>query len=370
MDYSQYSVEDFLLDDRFRKWIINPDKDDHVFWENWLARNPSRANDLIEAKNMLLHLSMKDHRLGADEADALWNNLEKEIDLIEDIPSETKVIPISSESILERSKKEKRPDYQWMRIAALLLLLVVASVILVKLNTPSEPPVAAAPQLVEKATESGMKSQITLKDGTLVVLNSASKLSYFPSFNDKSRDVYLEGEAYFDVAKDSSRPFNVYTGDVVTTALGTAFNINGYQDNGNGIAIALVEGKVSVQKAQAENKTPAVSNEGHILLPGHRATYDPESKAFSLSDFDLKQETAWKEGNLLFVNAEAAEVFTRIERWYGVKMIPKNASDKKLNYSAEFKNQNIHQVLTSLSFTLAFDYEIKDSEILITYKNP
>ncbi len=370
MDYSKYSVEDFILDERFRKWTIHPEKEDNLFWEDWLAKNPTRASDLKAAREILLNLSVREHKLGEAEVDALWQKIEDKIDATEEVAVGTKIIPINPQSILSRSIERRKPNYQWIRVASILLLLVVASLVWMKFDKPSGKTVATAENFVEKVTEPGMKSQITLRDGTLVMLNAGSKLRYLPAFSSASRDVYLEGEAFFDVAKDSKRPFNVYTGDVVTTAIGTAFNINSYQDRGNGISIALLEGKVSVKHASQQVDAASADEEEYLLLPGDKIQYEPQSKLFSLAQFDEREEIAWKDGSLLFAGAEAAEVFTRLERWYGVKVKFENASNKRLNYSAEFKNQNIHQVLTSLSFTLAFDYEIKDSQIFITYKNP
>lgn len=369
MDYSKYSVEDFILDEGFRKWAIRPEKEDNLFWEAWLSKNPTRASDLKAARNILLNLAMEEHRLGEAEVDALWQKIEGKIDATEEVSAGPKIIPINPQSMLSRSTESRKPDYQWIRVASILLLLVIASLVWVRFNEPSNASLSSTATFVEKITEPGMKSQITLADGTLVMLNAGSKLRYLSSFSSASRDVYLEGEAFFDVAKDSERPFNVYTGDVVTTAIGTAFNINSYQDGENGISVALVKGKVRVKKTDLQTDALAGDKE-YILLPGRKAQYDPQSKTFSLSDFDVNAETAWKEGNLLFANAEAPEVFTRLERWYGVKIKFQNASSKRINYSAEFKQQNIHQVLTSLSFTLAFDYEIKDTDIFITYKNP
>ena len=367
MDYSQFSVEDFLLDDQFRKWIFNPEKDDNIYWENWLAQNPKKATELIEARNLLLNLSMKDYRLTVEETADLWDIIDAKSEMFDESLQETKIIPLNSNSVLKQPTLN-RPNYQWLRIAAILLILVVGSVVLLKINSTNREELGGvAATMEEKITEMGMKAQITLSDGTIVMLNSGSKLSYLPHFSTNKRDVYLEGEAYFEVAKDSKRPFNVHTGEVTTTAIGTAFNVNSYQDGGEGILIALVEGKVRVK-----NKKYSGSDMGKdlILSPGDMANYNPHTKNVTVSKFDIQAITSWKDGSLYFTNSNESEVFNRIERWYGVSIQHNNSSSKKWDYSGEFKNQNLHQVLTSISFTMAFDYEIKNSNIYITYKNP
>lgn len=366
MDYTQFSVEDFLLDDQFRKWIFNPDKDDNIYWENWLAQNPKKSAELIEARNMLLNLSMKDYQLTEKETADLWNEIDTKSEMAGENLPETKIIPLNSNSVLKKSAVN-HPNYQWLRIAAIILVLVVCAAVLLKINNQGQDFEEVAATMEEKTTEMGMKSQITLSDGTIVMLNSGSRLSYLPHFSSNKRDVYLEGEAYFDVAKDSKRPFNVHTGDVTTTAIGTAFNINSYQDGGEGILIALVEGKVKV-KRQKTAGSPA--GKDHMLSPGDMATYEPDNKSITISKFDVEAATAWKNGSLYFANSNESEVFNSIERWYGVDIQFNNNSSKKWDYSGEFKNQNLHQVLTSISFTMAFDYEIKNSNIGITYQNP
>lgn len=358
MDYAQYTVEDFLLDEQFRKWIYHPDEDNNAYWENWLSQNPKKSAELMEARNILLNLSMKDYRMTEREKRVLWEEIDKKTITEQLNVSETKVIPINPLGNL-RTPETKKRNFQWLRVAAVLLVLMVASVLILEKYGPEQKEVAET--MTQKATALGMKSEITLSDGTVVVLNSGSKLSYLPNFTDKSRVVYLEGEAYFDVAKDPKRPFTVHTGDVATTALGTEFNINGYQDQNNGIQIALVEGKVQVKSNHI--------SEDFILSPGEMAHYGPIAKSMAIAKFDTKAVTAWKEGSLYFAHAHEAEVFKRIERWYGVDIHLTNASEKKWDYSAEFKGQNIHQVLTSLGFTMAFDYKVKNSNVYITYKN-
>lgn len=366
MDNSQYTVEDFLLDERFRKWIFDPDREDNIYWENWLQKNPKKYAELVEARKILLNLSMKEGKLSEREKTDLWKEIEEKSEGITDDLPETRIIPMNPYSILTKSAV-KRPNYQWLRIASILLILAICSVIVVTVNRSENGRVEVAEAMTRKETEFGTKSHVTLRDGTTVMLNSGSKLSYLPGFTSKSRDVYLEGEAYFDVAKDSDRPFNVHTGNLVTTALGTEFNISNYPDDHTGIAIALIEGKVQVLQ-KADDKMP--SEEVVILSPGEMARYNPSDKRMKVLRCNEKEVLAWKEGTLYFSHARESEVFKRIERWYGVKVELVNKSNKKWDYSGEYKNQNIGQVMTSLGFTMSFDYTIDDTTIYITYKTP
>lgn len=366
MNYDQYKIEDFLLDEQFKKWILNPEKEDNVYWENFLAKNPRKSQELLEAREILLNLSMNEYKLSSEEASELWDRIEKKTETIEGDPAESKVIPINSYSILKKQEKN-RHNYSWLRVAVISAILIISAVGLLMIKEhPLKESAKVVQQMTENKTDLGVKAQVALSDGTQVILNSGSKLRYFRNFSATSRDVYLEGEAYFNVAKDSERPFNVYTGDVVTTAIGTAFNINNYSDNDNSISISLVEGKVMVKLLDSLKKA---SGESYFLTPGESVNYNPGERNMFISKFDLKEKTSWKDGVLYFSNASEEEVYKRIERWYGVKIEKQNATPKAWSYSAEFKDQGLHQVLTSLSFTMNFDYKVNNSTIVITYNN-
>jgi transmembrane sensor len=166
-----------------------------------------------------------------------------------------------------------------------------------------------------KNTDSGEKLTFRLPDGTVVKLNSSSKLSFPTKFRKDRREVELEGEAFFEVAKDSQRPFIIRTNNIRTSVLGTSFNIKAYPES-NLIAIAVVTGKVKVEKVgiqvrdQAENVI--------YLYPSRKATYVKGENQLIESDFVTEQEIGWKQGIIYFKDASESDVFERLERWYGV----------------------------------------------------
>jgi transmembrane sensor len=149
------------------------------------------------------------------------------------------------------------------------------------------------------------KYELQLPDGTKVWLNAASSLRYPIAFNGKTRDVELTGEAYFEVAKDKTKPFSVTSSGQKVTVLGTHFNINSYTDEAH-IATTLVEG--SVQVSYGANHA--------LLIPGQQSALSDGQ--FNITKADIHLATAWKDGQLAFLRTDLKSVLRQISRWYNI----------------------------------------------------
>lgn len=158
------------------------------------------------------------------------------------------------------------------------------------------------------STPRGGKYKITLSDGTKVWLNAETVLKFPAAFTGTERGVELTGEAYFEVAKDSKRPFHVLSGSQKVEVLGTHFNIFGYP-NEKQIRTTLLEGKVSVE----------TGGKKMMLSPGEESVL--EGKALTTRSANLDQAIAWKEGLIDITNQSLEEIFTQISRWYDVEVI-------------------------------------------------
>ncbi|MBX2844335.1 MAG: FecR domain-containing protein [Flammeovirgaceae bacterium] len=214
-------------------------------------------------------------------------------------------------------------------------------------------------EILVKENERGKKTQFTLSDGTKIWLNASSKLEFPKVFTDNSRKVYLEGQAYFEVAKDSSKPFKVITSNITTTALGTKFNINAFPENEE-IEIDLTEGKVLIQNT--ENKS--VKNE-NILVSGKALLFNKLTREVTESKFDPKAATAWKDGIIYFNHASLYSVVDKLERWYGVNIQISGKREKDWDYTGEFDNENLKNVLESISTVEKFEFTLIKKDVLI-----
>ena len=212
----------------------------------------------------------------------------------------------------------------------------------------------------EKKTVMGEKSIITLLDGTKITLNADSKLRYPVRFGEQSREVSLEGEAYFEVTRDANKPFVVHTGNVSTTDLGTKFNVSAFT-NEETIVVSLEEGKVEV----STNKS-GTQKEDIVLLPTQQLIYNKDKETSKIDLFDSQKTIGWKDNILVFDNEPLSKVLIPLERYFGVKFEIADQSFANCIIKANFKNESFRTVTevitkaTGLKYkTIAENNEIK-----------
>lgn len=162
-------------------------------------------------------------------------------------------------------------------------------------------------------TPKGGKYKIILPDGTKVWLNARSSLRFPVAFTGKSRNVYLQGEGYFEVSKNPLMPFHVNAGNSLVEVLGTHFNVNAYEDE-DAVSTTLLEGKVKVNKNGATGNTPGAV----ILKPGEQADISKNGQITTRRDVNIDEVVAWKEGLFDFKNIPVTDLMRQIVRWYDV----------------------------------------------------
>ena len=235
----------------------------------------------------------------------------------------------------------------WLILAGFLVLS--AKVILENSSKTQEEVVLT--EWIEKSVPSGEKLYLILPDESKVLVNSNSNIKFPSTFNKQFREVYLEGEAFFEVHQDLERPFIVYAGELTTEVLGTSFNIN---NRPTGTKVALIEGKVKVVNA---------TNEA-FLLPGEMVENGiNNSEKLTVKPFKYANEIAWKDGQIKFQKKKLKAVLQQLEDWYGVKF----DTDKNINIdrivSGTFQNDNLDNLLSGLGFTLNFNHKIENKNV-------
>lgn len=204
----------------------------------------------------------------------------------------------------------------------------------------------------------GKTFNVTLSDGTMVYLNAGSSLKYPVKFiKGKKRIVILEGEAFFDVAKDKKHPFVVKTSGVDVRVLGTKFNVTSYKEDAE-INTVLVEGSVSLYNdAQPSQKS--------ILTPGHKGSWDKNKLNIEIEKVDTKIYTEWMSGDLIFRKSSFNEILKKLERTYNVKIINNNPDlfNKKFNASFNKNIETIDDVMNAMSKIQSFTFK-KETNII------
>ena len=203
-------------------------------------------------------------------------------------------------------------------------------------------------------TPRGSEYSLKLADGTQVWLNAASRLRFFTANDGAERRVWLEGEAYFEVAHDAKRPFIVESGGQSIRVLGTRFNVNGY-DGDRAIYTTLVEGSVAI--------TPLAGGEQVTLQPGQQATYSRRNDdQIAVAAVDTSQATAWMTGTFIFNRASITEIMESLARWYDFEFEVSPLLDG-LRFSGQFPRcEELDKILTIIASTgtgMQIDYNGK-----------
>ena len=286
------------------------------------------------------------------------------------------------------SQNDQKPWIKMLKYAAAILLLVGASGLFFFLGERSSLGQEIDYCLVD--VPNGGKSVVTLPDGTKIWLNAGSKLKYNKNFGAKTREVYLEGEAYFDVYKQEI-PFLIHTTHVNFQVLGTRFNINSYPDNDR-IEATLVSGSLKVIGENREGyerrevllkpdeKFTFYKNENALAVAKVRAKELEEQRnelvtklqpialartAFLNKDINTQEEISWVEGDMVFTGVSLEELTRKLERKYDVEFVYKNEELKSYSYSGTIKDFTIEQVLKALSLTSPIKYTVDQKTVTL-----
>jgi ferric-dicitrate binding protein FerR (iron transport regulator) len=330
--------EDFLMDPEFIAWTLHPNDQLNDYWVKWMDANPEQVGELKLAREVLLRSRYK----GYKAPDGMKEDIRQKL-------------------LTERSTEylNEKKSYRWLfNLAAMLLIgftLVWLSGIFTKdLLAPVEETLV----MLHKKTGPGEKLQLTLPDGTRVWLNSNSEISFPEKFGSVERKVRLAGEGFIEVEKDSLRPFKVEAQGLVTTALGTSFNI---KEKGEAeISISLVSGKVKVENV--------AKSEDFFLSPGEQLHRDPITGKNSIRKFDRHTISSWKEGTILFEKSNLKEVVAILENWYGVKIEVENSTNANWEFSGEYHRQSLENVLKSMGYVQNFEFELNGKNVTIKIK--
>jgi transmembrane sensor len=241
-------------------------------------------------------------------------------------------------------------------VAVFILAFAMGSLSLYFINKKERKDLAKLYNTIE--VPYGERSQITLYDGTRVWLNSGTKLRYPAIFQSDTRDVILDGEAYFEVAKDTNSPFIVWAGQLKVKVLGTHFDLCAYPEDSE-FSTTLDEGIVNV--------TNICNGSGLTMMPGEQVILNRETNGLKQQAVDTKLYTSWKENMLKLDDSPFNEVVKKMERWYDVKIKVDPNVNTKERYTMTIKTESLREMLQLVSKTTKINYKINE-DIVWIYK--
>ena len=309
----------------FKRWLSDPKTQTEVgSWlsENWATSAEIDSNTLIETVFTQIQEYQKEHQLKSRF-------------------SVTRILKL------------------YQKIAAFLLIPVIGLGILYWVNQYSQ----SAGPYSETIAPRGQKSQIVLADGTKVWLNSDTKIRYPGNFSKNQRDIYLDGEAFFEVSKNERQPFVVHTSGVNVKVLGTKFNVKAYSDE-NQIETSLFEGKVNLLLNSSSGKTTEKE-----VKPGQSFVYSKTDRQLALNRFPQDEINGWKKNQLIFKDDTFSHLVRKIERWYNVKVMydEKQFNDRRLTVEL-YEGERLDRLMEIISLALSVNYEYENGEVVLTPK--
>ncbi|MBV6646870.1 MAG: FecR domain-containing protein [Cyclobacteriaceae bacterium] len=336
-------ISDLIVDENFVEWVVKPDEASSHYWSVWLANHPHRKKDLEMARQVIESMQYKHH----------FEMKEKDFDMV-------------LSNIVSHAKYE--PDHDrigislpWRRIigiAASLIILLTATFLILDASMGEVNDKKLTKEKVTKTTLPGQKMTIKLPDGTKVMLNAGSQLSYQVPFV-KQRKVELTGEGFFEVVRDERKPFIVRSGAVRTEVLGTSFNVKAYPGEEQ-TTVSVVTGKVHVSDDLGHEAS---------LSPELQGVFDEGKRQLLVAQFSRYQVIGWKDGIIQFEDIPLQSVFLQLERWYGVKIKVSNEKLLKSQYTGRYINASLEEVLDGIGYASGFEFDLGKEEIVITNKN-
>ncbi|MGN8057775.1 FecR family protein [Pedobacter sp. 22163] len=261
-----------------------------------------------------------------------------------------------------RLKVTKNKGYSvWLKIAA-VVAIVLAGILVYNRDAIffNKTDQLALKQVQTKATE--IKT-IVLADGSTVKINSGSSLKYPDHFSVDTRDVYLSGEAFFEVKKDAQHPFIVHTEQLAVKVLGTAFDVKAYHNDAF-TETTLIRGSVAISLKNNTKQTFILKPNDKFTLAGGKANLS-QLTHFSGTGGEKVMETAWTNHELIYKNNRFDEIARLFERWYDVKITFKEADLKTVKFTGHVDKETIIEALNVLKLIENFNYSIKGKNVYI-----
>lgn len=330
--YQQFTLRDFVLDDAFRRWVFQPDEENMTYWHTFMLKHPEKQATIDEAASLLLHLNARYDDLTDASQQRIQQVIERAFDERQSV-----VTVVQPRSGWQRFIGH-RPNRFWQVAASITGLLLLAGGVMYYQLLPNQTKIHTA---------FGENRRVTLPDGSTVLLNGNSTLTYTDNWtNDEAREVWLDGEGFFYVTKkkkeNSRLKFITHTPSLDITVLGTQFNVNTRRGN---TAVTLVEGRVQLSKPDEET--------GRVIdmKPGQFAVAHSRIEKVDVRDEKPQRHTSWIDHQFVFDNTSLSDIAQQLQDTYGLEIVFEDSDLANRRFTGNLSNQSVETLLTTLSLT-------------------
>ncbi|WP_143306300.1 FecR family protein [Chitinophaga vietnamensis] len=335
-NYHLYNASELALDEDFQEWVLHPEAH-HVFWENWLRQYPEKESTVQEARRLVASIRFRDYQLPPEEKEQLWE-----------------AIRDGHESVAARPSQHGHWR-QWWKYAAAVIIGAAISAGWWYTHPAQEP------ALFSTHTSLGETRTWMLPDSSEVTLNADSRLLYTDG---KTREVWLDGEAFFHVKhKSSQQKFIVHTFDHLSVeVLGTQFNVN---SRGKDIKVVLQQGSIRLHiEATAGKKEAELS-----LVPGEMVCYNKQDGDYTKSSVDAIRYTSWHTGKLIMEDFTLADAAGFMQQVFGKKFIVQDSALLRYKVSGSMPIiYNADTMMAQLGKVFPIHYRQQQDDIWIQRK--
>jgi transmembrane sensor len=363
MQQKYRTVEDLLKEESFINYCLRKNELDVHYWETYIAENPGKKELVEEAvQEYRLLFSALAH---ADLEDQL-TDLKKKI-------ANSEGTPVIEFKRATRSHTSFYRRFSYIAVAALAVITIGVYLFRKEQRTPS-----TQRGVIQYVCKPGERKSIQFPDGTQVILNAGSELYLNEQYAKNTREVFLKGEAFFEVQHNAAVPFIVHTASMDVKALGTAFNVKSYNNERKTEAV-LIRGLVEVTLKKDNNRKLLLHPDEKVLWTerktGGEATIQSSAKnnnqeqgkvqlVKKLDNGNVK-ELAWVQNSLAFEDEAFEEIAFQLNRWYNVNIRFESDDISQYHFTATFKKEKIEQVLEILRTSKNFNYRFEEQTIVI-----
>lgn len=367
--YLKYRTEDFIWDDSFRQWVLTPTRESNLFWNRLREEKPELIGRIRQAREVVLALAVQEPALSDQEITRLIQNT---------LSRSSVVSPVNDEEYPGTSPVSFYRQH-WIKAAASIVLLLGIGMWFRSQTTNLPPDVEAyqtevtqmGSSLVEKINSTESPLIVELEEGSKVTLLPGSRLSYQSTFRPEQREVYLLGEAFFEITSDPNRPFMVYANELVTRVLGTSFWVKA-REGSKKITVEVKTGRVSVypkpeQKAENDN---TLNSEGVVLYPNQKIIYARKEIRMLKTLVEKPEIVAQKPEryNFVYEDSPMSQVFRSLEKAYGVDIVYDEKEMKNCPLTAFLTGLTLYEKLGVICKAIGARYEIIDGKVVIQGK--
>ena len=383
--YAKYSVEDFTTDKSFIHWVISPDSAADRYWDGIIREFPHQKETIEEAVILVKTFQVTEPSIPEERISRLKDRIDKKhqkskgrklntlfryaailIALVSisifiprfyntpnDVFNQTEIADGSEAQIIMSDGSKKTITKKNSEI-----LVESSGQIIINSDTIKNTPSLQKEKLNQVIMPYGKQTSIHLPDGTKVYINAGSKISFPSVFSGAKREVFLVGEAYFEVVKNRAKPFIVHTADMNVTVTGTKFNVSAYAED-SFTETVLVSGAVNVSKQ-------ALLSKKIEIMPGECARYSKETSNIATEKVNTSFYTSWKNGYIICENDPLQDVVKKIERFYN-KKISIEKSVENISFSGKLDlSGDIIEVLGSIVFASSLQLNNKVDQFVIS----